>query len=169
MASDEFLCARCARHTRTCCQDTEIYVTLGDIERIERHTGRSDFVEYRQPSDPVYLQQDDDPLWRDHVIQPDGKRRVVTSRSNGDCTFLGTAGCVLPAEVRPLVCRLYPYHYTEAGVEEEPEPGCPVELLRPGQKLYPTLGMPLEEARRHHAQLYDEIRAEVACLTEAVR
>ena len=160
MAAEEFLCARCARHTRTCCQDTEIYVTLGDIERIERHTGRSDFFEYRRPADPVYLDQDDDPLWRDNVIQPDGTRRVVKALPDGDCTFLGPAGCTLSLDARPLVCRLYPYHYTETVIEEEPEPGCPVELLRPNQHLYSTIQMNIQDVRQWHAQLYAEIRAE---------
>ena len=39
----EFLCVRCARHRKTCCQLCEVHVTLGDVRRIAAHTGLHDF------------------------------------------------------------------------------------------------------------------------------
>src|SRR5688572_5187759 len=89
MADEEFLCVRCARHTKTCCQRCEIYVTPGDVQRIEQHTDRYNFWEFRVPDDPNYADQDDDPAWRDHVFRQDGSRRVLKRQANGDCTFLG--------------------------------------------------------------------------------
>ncbi len=160
MADDEFLCVRCARHTKTCCQRCEIYTTPGDVKRIEQHTQRQDFWEYCVPHDPDYGDQDDDPAWRDHVFRADGSRRVLKRQANGDCTFLGAQGCVLPLEVRPLVCRMYPYDYTEAGIQDELSPGCPLELLAPGQGLIQALDMNVQDARRWHGQLYQEIRLE---------
>ena len=160
MAESDFLCARCARYTKTCCQDREIYTTWGDVERIEGHTGRKDFCEFLPPGDPVYLDQDDDPLWRDNVFQPDGTRRVLRQQPTGDCVFLGPHGCILPLNVRPLVCRLYPYDYTEQGILPLPASGCPLELLAPGRELMEALNMPLEEAQQWHEQLYREIRLE---------
>ncbi len=160
MAESDFLCARCARHTKTCCQDREIYTTRGDVERIADHTGRRDFFEFLPPRDPAYLDQDDDPLWRDYVFQLDGTRRVLRQQPTGDCVFLGSIGCVLPLEVRPLACRLYPYDYTEQGILPAPTSGCPVELLAPGQELMEALNMPLDDARRWHEMLYREIRLE---------
>lgn len=162
MNADEHLCARCARHQKNCCQVPQILVTRGDVARIEAHTGRSKFFEFRPPDDPSYLDQDDDPLWRAGAFQPDGTRRVLTKQANGDCTFLGPAGCVLPTEARPLVCRLYPFDYTAAGLREELAPGCPLELLRPGQELIPTLGMDRAAAEAWRRQLYDELRGEHA-------
>ena len=159
-AVDEFLCARCARHTKTCCQDTDIYVTLGDVQRIADHTGRSGLTEFRAPHDPVYLEQDDDPTWKAHVFLEDGTRRVLRQQPNRDCMFLGTQGCSLPLEVRPLICRLYPFDYTDAGVKLEPAKGCPVELLRPQQQLLETLDMKREDAHRWHHQLYSELQQE---------
>ena len=161
MDQDEFLCARCARHTKTCCQGTEIYTTSGDVKRIAEHVGTSDFYEFRLPDDPVYADQDDDPLWKTRVFRADGSRRVLKQQANRDCTFLGTQGCSLPLEVRPLICRLYPFDYTEAGVfDDKLAKGCPVELLRPGQDLLTTLDMHKADADRWHKQLYDELRCE---------
>ncbi len=157
---DEFLCVRCARHTKTCCQRCEIYVSPGDVRRIEQHTDRHDFYEFRVPDDPAYLDQDDDPLWRDRVFRPDNSRRVLKRRPDGDCTFLGPQGCVLPLEVRPLVCRLYPFEYTAEGVQDDLSSGCPLELLRPGQGLIEALAMDVNDARRWQKQLYEEIQLE---------
>ncbi|MEZ6126450.1 MAG: YkgJ family cysteine cluster protein [Planctomycetaceae bacterium] len=158
--TEEFLCARCARHQKTCCQQTDIFVTLGDIDRIAQHTGQSasQFSEFRAADDPVYLDQDDDPTWKAHVFRSDGTRRVLRQQANRDCTFLGAEGCTLPLETRPLICRLYPFDYTDAGVKPLPAGGCPVELLRPQQQLLPTLDMKFEDAYRWHEQLYRELQ-----------
>lgn len=162
MSSSEPLCARCARHQKNCCQLPQIFVTRGDVRRIEAETGRSGFFEFRLPDDPAYSDQDDDPLWRDNVIQPDGTRRVLKKQANGDCTFLGPAGCTLTPQARPLVCRLYPFDYTAAGILDELASGCPLELLLPGQDLIPTLGMSRVQAERWHEQLYAELQQEHA-------
>lgn len=160
MSAEEFLCVRCARSQRTCCQTREIYATPGDAQRIAAHIGRSDFYTYRVPDDPSYQDQDDDPTWRDCVFRPDGSRRVLHRQENGDCTFLGPQGCVLPLEVRPLVCRLYPFDYDESGIKSELAEGCPMHLLRPGLGLLDELQMDIEPAKRWHVQLYQEIRQE---------
>ncbi len=159
-AEEEFLCIRCARHTQTCCQRSEIYATPGDVQRIGHHTGHADFFEFRAPNNPEYLDQDDDPMWREQVFRPDNTRRVLKREPNGDCTFLGTHGCSLPLEVRPLVCRLYPYDYTAAGLTAELSEGCPLELLRPGLGLIDALEMKPADAQRWHRQLYVEIQME---------
>ncbi len=113
----EPLCARCARHQQTCCQDSDIYVTTQDVARISAHVGHSDFTEYRVASDPVYLNEHHDPLWMEKVFRPDGSRRVLKQQSNLDCIFLGKQGCVLPTEVRPLICRLYPSSFRSTRFE----------------------------------------------------
>ncbi len=158
----EFLCARCARRQETCCQRTDIVLTDGDIERVAAFTGRRDFVEFRSAGKPEYLDQDDDPLWRDATFLPDGTRRVVKHRESGDCTFLGSAGCVLPYETRPLICRLYPFEYNEAGVMEELATGCPRHLLADGVELADALTMNRTDAERWHKQLYSELGSDLA-------
>jgi len=155
--SDEFLCVRCAKHYSTCCQGTDIFVTLGDVRRMTEASSATNFTEFRPPADPAYDQTEEDPFWQKHVFRSDGKRRVVKHQPNGDCHFLGPQGCTLASTVRPLICRLYPFDYTADGLKEQPAGGCPVELLRPQQKLLQVLGMDRGQAEQYRAQLYVEI------------
>jgi Fe-S-cluster containining protein len=150
----------CARHAlveRTCCQTSEVFVTEGDKERIAGHTGRADFWEIRAPADPSYLDQGDDPLWARAAFRPDGTRPILRRKPDGDCTFLGKEGCTLPVEVRPLVCRMYPFEYSERGVEGVGG-RCPEYVVPPGSTLLDTLGMRREDAVRWHRILYRELR-----------
>ncbi len=155
--SDEFLCARCAKHQKTCCQNTDIHVTLGDVRRIEDASSARQFTEYRAATDPAYNQTLEDPFWQQHVFRPDGTRRVLKQQPGGDCCFLGAQGCTLTMEVRPLICRLYPFDYTADGLKEQPAGGCPVELLRPQQQLLQVLEMDREKAEQFRQQLYAEL------------
>ncbi len=151
------LCACCARIQITCCQFTDVLVTDGDILRIEEFTGSAGFHEYRKPVDPAYLDQGDDPNWLFYTVLPDGSRRVLKHQENHDCCFLGERGCVLPLEVRPLVCRLYPVAFTESGLADLAE-GCPVHLLKPQESLLEKVGIQHDDAQRWHWQLYQELR-----------
>jgi Fe-S-cluster containining protein len=159
MSNEEFLCARCARHMKTCCQTSEVYATQGDVQRIRQFTGKQDFTEYRIPENRDYSDQSHDPAWA-QLFREDGSRRILKRQPNGDCFFLGTAGCCLPLQTRPLICRLYPFDYTEQGLTEDLAPGCPLELLRPGSGLIDELEMSENDARQWHKQLYEEIRME---------
>ena len=161
--SEEFLCVRCARTMRTCCQTSEIYVTPGDVTRISHATGEDaeQFCEFRRPDDPVYLDShDDDPIWLETVIREDQQRRVLRREANGDCRFLGEQGCRLALEDRPLICRLYPFDYNEQEIKPVLANGCPMQLVRPELGLLGELDMRVDDARRWHAQLYAELRLE---------
>jgi Fe-S-cluster containining protein len=93
-------------------------------------------------------------------MQPDGKRRVLRRQENGDCTFLGSAGCVLPLETRPLLCRLYPFDFNQTGIKTYLANGCPMELLQNGESLVLALDMNKKDAERWHQMLYQEILEE---------
>lgn len=153
-------CARCAQAQRTCCQRAEVLLTEGDVARIRAYTGRADFAERRAPADPEYLAPDpEDPHWLALTARTDGTRRMLKRRPDGDCGFLGAAGCELPGSVRPLVCRLYPWDYTESGLTGSAGEYCPSQLLgSAGRPMTEVLGIRAEEARRWHAQLYRELR-----------
>lgn len=155
-------CARCAQMQRTCCQRAEILLTGGDVARIRAHSGRDDFFERRTPADASYLEHDPaDPEWLPLTVGRDGRRRMLTRRADGDCAFLGAAGCVLPTEVRPLVCRLYPWSYTAAGLLGEDSDYCPSVLRRfVGDNMLDVLDMRRTDGERWHAQLYAELRDE---------
>ena len=153
-------CARCATMQRTCCQRAEILVTEGDVERIARHTGQSDFFERRAPADPSYLDADeDDPNWLRYSVRSDGTRRVLHRQENGDCGFLAANGCTLPLETRPLVCRLYPFAYNESGLVGTDSEYCPTAVLAPeGQPMTAVLGITDDQAQSWQRQLYEELR-----------
>ena len=156
---DAPLCVRCAASQKTCCQTREIYTSPGDRARIAALTGRDDFTAF-VVADDEYLDQSDDPTYGRLVFRPDGSRRVLNRADNGDCTFLGDAGCTLPLETRPLICRLYPYDYTEEGLRDELSHGCPTQLLRSGETLLTALDMNRAAAERWRTQLYVELQME---------
>ncbi len=152
------LCARCAAIGRTCCQGTDIFVTRGDIERISSKVGNKDFIEYRRPTDPSYLDQSDDPVWAVNVFESNGSRRVLRRDSMMNCCFLGAKGCLLSLDERPLVCRLYPYQYTAAGLDTSLAPGCPVSAVHQGLTLEQELHMSRRSAEVWLSWLYAEIQ-----------
>jgi Fe-S-cluster containining protein len=149
---------------RTCCQRAEILVSSEDVRRIAAHTGLSpseggDFVERRAPADPSYLEDDpDDPRWRLLTVASDGTRRMLKRKPDGDCTFLGPQGCVLPTDVRPLVCRLYPWSYDQRGLLAEDADYCPTATLQPPQgRMALLLDIPVGIAEGWRSQLYAEL------------
>lgn len=155
------LCSLCSRLQKTCCQITEIYVTQADVARIQAATGERDFHEFRVPENPDYLDQDDDPVWAHFVFRADQSRRILKHKDDGDCHFLSVFGCRLPLETRPLVCRIYPYDYSNGRLTGLVQGLCPVTLLEPGQSLTVALGMEqTEQPSRWIADLYKEILAE---------
>jgi len=153
-------CARCAAAQRTCCQRAEIVLTEDDVRRIGAATGRDDFWEHRAPADPAYLEADDaDPNWLGYTVDEAGRRRALVREPAGDCTFLGEAGCVLDLETRPLVCRIYPYAYTESGLTGVDDDYCPRALLAPrGESMADVLEISPTAAETWRATLYAELR-----------
>lgn len=160
MGISKVLCADCSAHQKTCCQEREIYLTPGDVERIKHVTIAEDFFEFRIPSDPSYLETDEDPMWREYVFRSDGSRRVLKQDLSGNCVFLNKNGCVMSVNERPLVCRLHPYGYTADGLQERLVPDCPAYLLDAGTTLQEAVGLDLNQAFRWHHMLYAEILRE---------
>ena len=155
------LCLRCARRGRTCCQGTEIYVTARDVQRIRDVLQREDFYEYREPENPAYADQDDDPLWQTWVTGPQRPRRVLKRDGQGNCMFLTAAGCALTLEVRPLICRLHPHVYNHLGLYPEISSDCPLDLLQPDERLEELIqGFDRDSTLHWHHMLYEEIQQE---------
>ncbi|MDR3077862.1 MAG: YkgJ family cysteine cluster protein [Planctomycetota bacterium] len=154
------LCLRCARLGKTCCQNSQIFLTLGDVKRIAQAVGAEDFHVFAAPSDPDYLVDSAcDPVWS-RIFSANGKRRILAAKPNGDCLFLGDRGCRLSLDARPLICRLYPYDYVDSTIKgvnghlcPEPERGSPALLLA-------SLAMNREQAEEWRAAIYREIREE---------
>jgi uncharacterized protein len=152
------ICSRCSRIRKTCCQISEVFVTQGDIDRIKEYTGIEEKLdEFKYPSDPAYLDQEDDPVWAAHVFQPDKTRRVLIRKEDGDCRFLHDDGCELPMEIRPIICRLYPHNYNAEGFTGVTN-RCPSELLDPGVDILDALDLrDMSGPIRWRNTLYQEI------------
>ena len=158
MTDQGVLCSLCAQKCKTCCVETDIFVTTGDVRRIFGFTKDPDFYEFRGCSTAAYKDQSDDPQWDRMVFRPDGTRRVVKRDSSGRCLFLRATGCILPLEVRPLICRLHPHLYNAQGLYPELAPDCPIQLLAPGKQPEQLIqGFSKEQARYWHHMLYQEI------------
>jgi Fe-S-cluster containining protein len=151
-------CLACAAVNDTCCPGAQVFVTLGDVARIRAFVGRDGFTAL-EPLDPLYLNDFGDPLWRTLTVRADGRRRVLLRPNGKDCLFLGPHGCFLPEDVRPLLCRLYPYDFTREGITGLCD-DCPVALREDREDLLRRMGMPLEKALAWHRLLYDEIYRE---------
>ena len=153
------ICAHCSQVQRTCCQDTDVSVTDGDVERIAGFLGRLDFYEFRQPADPEFqLQlQAEEPEWLLYTIRKSGDKQVLKHTPDESCIFLSPEGCELAAEVRPLICKLHPLRYDEEGFKGFFE-GCPCNLLESGETLTGSIGIDYVRAEAWRRQLYREMR-----------
>lgn len=159
-------CLSCAATRRTCCQVSDINITDADLERIRVHTGRDDFHEIRFLVDHYYepdeWQDAEDPIWHKLVFRADKKGQALRRRPGGDCWFLGVDGCVLPNDVRPLICRIHPYYYSDKGLLRLDPRYCPPGTFDgfPGmEEAAAAFGVSREQAESWRRQLYEELRA----------
>ena len=110
------VCARCPRVLGgSCCEVKEgerlATLTRADVERIREHTG----LEARRfvGEEPLGEQEVADfearrPLYRGYFRRAPVRWTLLTRA--GACVFHEReGGCVLPAGVRPVACRLYPF------------------------------------------------------------
>lgn len=158
------LCFKCSLNGTSCCKGTQICLTSGDIVRISRFLGIRHFFTIEMP-DIVYLDPGDDPTWIALTIRPDGQRRVLKRTMDKSCTMLGENGCQLPLLVRPLVCRLHPYEFTEKGISGV-DPTCPISQERDWPSVMEQLGMAVSATNQWHSMLYCELRSDKASASE---
>lgn len=166
------LCAKCAQSPEweMCCYRSEVAVTRADMERIKAYTGKDDFYEVKGVSEkhrgnyshPGHV-PDGDYEWVRIVFDRDEKRPVVRHQPDCYCHFLEKGrGCLLPADVRPLYCRLYPFDYNSERITGAISSGCPEHLLSEGQKLLEVLEMDLATGEKWRSQMYREFREDHA-------
>lgn len=73
--------------------------------------------------------------------------------------MLGEAGCRLPMQVRPLVCRLHPYVYTATGISGIDQ-SCLIAKELDWTSVMQQLGMAIDTACQWHQLLYCELHEE---------
>lgn len=163
--SSESPCAACVRHLgRSCCEPDEPHglatLTGGDIVRIRAATGKSarHFVDQE-----VFTPEEAHAhaLLRPanaHAVR--GGLRLHLKVRGGACVFHRKGqGCTLSAEVRPLLCRLYPFEvdaFDRIGIAVAGR--CHAEESRGAlPDVLESLGTSEREVRRLHAQLAAEL------------
>ncbi|MCC8167295.1 MAG: YkgJ family cysteine cluster protein, partial [Planctomycetes bacterium] len=101
-----------------------------------------------------------DAAWSETFMEP--VRIVLAHDGNGDCVFLGGDGCRLPPDIRPLVCRLYPFDYNEDCIKGVHAPLCPAPERDAPALLLAELAMNRNAAETWRRQLYVELREDAA-------
>jgi Fe-S-cluster containining protein len=157
------ICAHCATVQKTCCQHDaiDILVTGGDLRRIisyleDKSHNISDFYELRSPKAEFF--DPTDANWYRYIERGNGTRQYLKKTPQGDCIFLTSTGCELDAASRPLICRLYPYYYTENGLEECDPFLCPGECKCMGEHIFKELEMDKSTAEIWRQTLYRELK-----------
>jgi hypothetical protein len=159
-------CIECAKLQITCCEDfrSEIGVTRGDIRRILEYTGRNDFYHLMPVleenktilENPCNIVKGSEKYVR-YFFDDQGRRNVLKKNEKNGCCFLSPDGCSLPLNTRPIMCRLYPYHWDDYGNIEITGLGCPKSLFKDEQEMRAELCLPEIEAKKLIAVFYDEI------------
>jgi Fe-S-cluster containining protein len=157
-------CCQCSQNGTSCCKGTQILLTTGDVRRIARFLDAFNFFTFEVP-DLIYRDPGDDPAWLALTIRPDGRRRVLKRTADKGCTMLAENGCLLPITVRPLICRLHPYAFSEADISGV-DPTCPMSREGNWPVLQEQLGMAMNEARIWHRLLYRELHLDETASSE---
>ena len=150
-------CARCAQAGSSCCQGYQILLTSGDIRRIADVVGHYDFLSIEPPVIEE-IAPDYDPQWLPLILEPDQTVRVLRRSPEKRCSLLTETGCQLPWASRPLICRLYPYTYTEQGILGI-DPACPISKTCEWTKALDGMDMPAAKAKEWLTLLYAEVHA----------
>ncbi|NCA99756.1 MAG: hypothetical protein EOM70_10310 [Clostridia bacterium] len=139
-------------------------LTEGDISRIRRFCRTDDFYHrLRVPEELVATYENPEhhdaavAVYVAGLFDEQGRRPILRKQDNGFCLFVADTGCVLPREVRPLVCRLYPYDWNDQHKLWIQAPYCPRELYADETDLVLQIGDSQEVALKLVEQLYEEL------------
>lgn len=124
---DPHICARCAEQGPTCCRlDTgqeEMCFPLSKMERdrILEYLG-GDAGAFAQQANTDAFVRNTESLFPgeeeavDKLFPKNGFHLRLAVDKDGRCKLLGSEGCMLPREVRPYYCRLYPFWFKPGGM-----------------------------------------------------
>lgn len=175
-----FACARCAKALgKTCCEPrgTEhlAMLTRADIARIAAHTSlpARRFTEEEGISEAGAADFETRwPLYRGYFRH--GPVRTTLAARQGACVFFNRlSGCTLPAAVRPVACRLYPFEqwadgswslavgrYGDLTVAREEGSAClAIEEAESMEEVFAAFGTTREAVEALGAQLAEEARS----------
>ena len=168
-------CVSCREHC--CIGDYATFVTLGDVRRIAKFTGRppDEFAKYddicADPEGQEELMEEKDHSYFEY--DKSGKVLQLKAKDNGECIFLKDMKCTIyPA--RPLVCRIFPIGFRKEGdsfrmLVEEEDISCPIAADGSLSGIFRFLGYDKEKANSLIKQFLEEVeeyRKNIALLGE---
>jgi uncharacterized protein len=157
-------CRECSKIQLTCCVRPEIFVTNGDINRIANGTGRKDFYHLRPVPEemkhyygsPCNVEKGSE-IYFQYLFNENGRRNILKKNEKNECCFLTQDGCVLPPNIRPILCRLYPFDWNDKKEIWVAPTHCPKNFFKDEQEIRDRVCLTEEEAKRLVCLLYDEI------------
>ncbi|OQX22900.1 MAG: hypothetical protein BWK80_28740 [Desulfobacteraceae bacterium IS3] len=160
-------CFECSELQLTCCEKSEVCVTKGDIKRIAEYAGRNDFYHLMPVSEELKFiitnpcnPENGSEIYLKYLFDEEG-RRIILKKNENRCCFLTHNGCDLPLNIRPIVCRLYPYDWNDnKDMWIDPARLCPENLFKDEQEIKEQLCLPEQEAKRLLELFYDEIKSQ---------
>jgi Fe-S-cluster containining protein len=173
-------CARCPKVLgKSCCEPrgTEhlAMLTRSDVARISAHTRlAARRFTYEEGVDEAAAVDFENrwPLYRGYFRR--GPVRLTLLAREGACVFYDrTRGCTLPADVRPVACRLYPFEqwgdtswslavgrYGDVAIAREEGSAClVVEESETMEQVFAAFGTTREAVEALGAQLAEESRS----------
>lgn len=120
-ANDNYICLKCSRVNPTCCVlapgRKQSFFPLSDpeIKIISAYLETDDFF-VRQANDQDFIARLTRIIPRPRKLiyksfPLDNAHSRLKTDHKGQCVLLTSQGCLLPAEIRPVYCRLYPFWF----------------------------------------------------------
>ncbi|UIJ36699.1 hypothetical protein [Desulfobaculum bizertense] len=165
--SDSCMCAACARRGQCCCEVLPediphcFPLSQADVERIEAATGIPGKGIARQETVPALVQSLERlfPECKDLLQEKVqiGGQHLRLALEDGACVFLGSEGCTLPRDARPVYCRIYPFWVQKGSIMVFDTAPCVQRAGAAGlDKLLSALDMDRKTVRRLFATLLQE-------------
>lgn len=120
-ANNDYICLKCSRVNPTCCvltpgQEKSFFpLSVPETKAISAYCQTDDFF-VRQINDPDFIARLTRIIPRPRKLIYKGfpfdhsHSRLKTDHT-GQCVLLTSWGCLLPPEIRPVYCRLYPFWF----------------------------------------------------------
>jgi len=161
---DPHVCKRCTDRGPTCCRlepgEEEVCFPLSEMERhriLEHAPDKGAFVQQHNTApfvDNVKRLFPKDKKRIEQLFPPHGFHMRLATRPDGSCVFLGSEGCVLPREVRPHYCLIFPVWVMGERLRLFTPPGClAVEEGRNVADLLEIMDMNQAEVRLLHGRI----------------
>ncbi len=164
MKQDPHICSRCAACQETCCQlepgtEADCFALSAPEKERLLGAGYTDFWQ-REKTSSAFLRNM-------YSLFPYSRRRIhevfplggvhdrLATRADGRCVLLGDSGCLLPREIRPWYCRLFPFWVVSGKVSMLGDSHCLVVRLGVREGLR-ALDMPVQSVIELYTSLVDD-------------